>query len=314
MNFLFGGKNMKKMDFHVHISNDQTDVQKSIVNFKALSERNHLSGICIQSAVMSSNGLHPDCNEKALEIIKADKNWYAFASLHHDRDFVEQTKEYMDKGFRGIKMLEGKPTVYRNYGYGFDHPRYEAFFDYAEKNVIPLDIHNNDPLIHWDRNKISERALRKGWYYDSTFPPQKHFFDVLENILDRHPGLHAALAHFGFYSDNIKKAEILMEKCPNLFMDMTPAMIIYGQLSETPAEAKAFLLKYQDRILYGTDVSNCIEGEVREMNDTKTRLMHAFYEGNSECEIGGFKIQGLDLPEDVLKKLYWDNAISFMGV
>ena len=105
-----------------------------------------------------------------------------------------------------------------------------------------------------------------------------------------------------------------MEKCPNLFMDMTPAMIIYSQLSETPVEAKAFLINYQDRILFGTDVSNCIEGEVREMNDTKTQLMNAFYEGSSECEIGGFKIQGLDLPDDVLKKLYWDNAMRFMDV
>jgi len=307
------GASMKKMDFHVHISNDQTDVLQSIENFKSLSERNHLSAICIQSAVMSSNGMHPNCNEKALEIIKGNENWYAFASLHHDRDFVEQTKEYMDKGFRGIKMLEGKPTLYRNYGYGFDHPRFEAFFDYAEKNAIPLDIHNNDPLIHWDINKISERALKKGWYYDSTFPTQKYFFDVLENILDRHPGLHAALAHFGFYSDDIQKAEALMEKCPNLVMDMTPAMIIYDQLSNTPDEAKAFLLKYQDRILYGTDVSNCIEGEVREMNDTKTLLMRAFYEGDGEYEIGGFHIKGMNLPSCVLEKLYFHNAMRFIG-
>ncbi len=305
---------MKKMDFHVHISNDQTDVARSIEYFKELSERNRLDSICLQSAVMSSNGLHPDCNEKALKIIEGDKNWHAFASLHHERDFVEQTKEYMDKGFRGIKLLEGKPTLYRNYGYGFDQTRFEAFFDYAEKNEIPLDIHNSDPLIHWDITRISERALRKGWYYDETFPSQAYFFNVLESVLERHPNLRAALAHFGFYSDNIEKAEMLMEKCPNLYMDMTPAMIIYGQLSETPEQTKAFLSKYEDRILYGTDVSNCIEGEVREMNDTKTRLMHAFYEGTGEEEIGGFTIRGMNLCENALEKLYYENACRFMKI
>lgn len=305
---------MKKMDFHVHISNDQTDVKRSVQYFEELSERNGLDGLCIMSAVMSSNGKHPDCNEKALEIIKGHENWYAFASLHHEIDFVEQTKEYMDRGFRGIKMLEGKPTVYRNYGYGFEHPRFEPFFDYCEKNAVPLLIHNNDPLIHWDINKISERALRKGWYYDSTFPPQEYFFETLESVLKRHPNLHVALAHFGFYSDNIDRCVHYMEMCPNLIMDMTPAMIIYGQLSETPEKAKAFLMKYQDRILYGSDVSNCIEGEVREMNDTKTRLMHTFFEGTKEEEIGGFLIRGMNLPGEVLKKLYFDNGMRFMGI
>ena len=304
---------MKKMDFHVHISNDQTDVQKSIEYFEALSERNHLDAICIQSAVMSSNGMHPDCNEKALEIIKNHNNWYAFASLHHERDFVEQTKEYMDKGFRGIKMLEGKPTVYRKYGYGFENPRFESFFDYAERNAIPLLIHNNDPLIHWDINKISERALRKGWYYDSSFPSQEYFFEVLEAVLKRHPNLHAALAHFGFYSDNIEKAEYFMELCPNLFMDMTPAMIIYDQLSRTPEKTKQFLMKYQNRLIYGTDVSNCVEGEVRKMNDAKTKLMHAFFEKSDEQDIESFHIQGMNLPYDHLRKLYYDNAINFIN-
>lgn len=305
---------MKKMDFHVHISNDQTDVKKSIEYFSALSERNGLDAICIQASVRSSNGFHPDTNEKAFEICQSNKNWYAFASLHHDRDFVEQAKEYTDRGFKGIKLLEGKPTVHRVYGYGFDDKRFDAFFDYCEKEQIPLDIHNSDPMIHWDITKISERALRKGWYYDSTFPSQEYFFTSLEGVLSRHRYLRAALAHFGFYSDNIKRAERLMEMCPHLRMDMTPAMIVYGQLSETPDAAKGFLIRYQDRILYGTDVSNCIEGEVREMNDTKTKLMHAFYEGNSTEEIGGFTIRGLNLPESVLEKLYYENALRFMRI
>ena len=302
------------MDFHVHISNDQTDVQTSIAYFNALSERNGLDAICIQASVRSSNGFHLDTNEKALEICAANENWYAFASLHHDKDFVSQAKEYMERGFKGIKMLEGKPTIHRAYGYGFDHPRFEAFFDYCEKEQIPLDIHNSDPLVHWDITKISQSAIRKGWYYDSTFPSQEYFFETLEKVLEKHRNLRAALAHFGFYSDNIKPAHRLMEMCPNLYMDMTPAMIIYGQLSETPAEAREFLVKYQDRILYGTDVSNRIEGEVREMNDMKTKLLNAFYEGDGEPEIGGFTIRGIALDQSILEKLYYKNALAFMRI
>lgn len=303
---------MNKIDFHVHVTNESTGIEESIRNFKELSQRNHLDGICIHAAEYSSNGEHPDCNEKALAVSNADPHWYAFAGLHHACDFVEQAKEYMDRGFRGIKLLEGKPSLYKYYGYGFDHPRFEPFFAYAEKYGIPLMIHNNDPLIHWDINKISPSAIAKGWYYDSSFPSQEHFFTVLEGILARHPALHAAIAHFGFYSDNIERAAALMEKYPNLMMDMTPAPIIYYELSERQEEAKAFLLKYHDRLIYGTDVSNLIEGSVRELNERKTRIMDVFYEGSSACEVGDHVIVGMNLPSEMLKNIYCNNAMRFI--
>lgn len=303
---------MKKIDFHVHVTDEKTSVEESVRYFQELCNRNGLDGVCIHAAEYSSTGEHPDCNEKALSVSRAEPGWYAFAGLHHACNFVEQAKEYMDRGFRGIKLLEGKPSLYRYYGYGFEHPRFEPFFAYAEKHGIPLMIHNNDPLIHWDINKISRSAVEKGWYYDSTFPSQEYFFTVLEDILRRHPALRAAIAHFGFYSDNIPRAAALLEKYPNLMMDMTPAPIIYYELSETPEAAKRFLLKYHDRLLYGTDVSNRIEGSVRELNDRKTRIMDVFYEGTSACEISDHVIQGMNLPQEMQENIYYRNAMRFI--
>ena len=305
---------MKKMDFHVHVTETEIGVSESIRYFEDLCIRNQLDGLCIHSVDFSSIQYHPGSNELALAICNTHENWYAFAGLHHDRDFIEQTEEYMTRGFRGIKLLEGKPSLYRHYGYGFEHPRFEAFFDYAEKYNIPLDIHNNDPLHHWDINKISPSSVAKGWYYDENIPCQEHFFQVLEDMLLRHPGLHAALAHMGFYADNLPRAEKLMENCPNLMMDMTPAPIIYNELSQTPEETKAFLLKYQDRLLYGTDVSNKIEGGVRDLNDRKTLIMNAFYEGNEPFTIGKNSVVGMAFPEEVLEKIYWTNAQRFMKI
>ena len=305
---------MRKIDFHVHVTDESTNIDESICYFTELCQRNKLDGLCIHAAEYSSTGEHPDCNEKALAVSRANANWYAFAGLHHAEDFVEQTKAYMDQGFRGIKLLEGKPSLYRYYGYGFEHPRFEPFFAYAEKMEIPLLIHNNDPLLHWDITKISQSAIDKGWYYDSTFPSQEHFFSVLEDVLMRHPMLDAAIAHFGFYSDNITRADSLMAKYPHLMMDMTPAPIIYYELSQTPDEAKAFILKYHDRLLYGTDVPNKIEGSARELNDRKTRIMNAFFEGAQPVEIGGHSIAGLHLPAQILENIYYNNAMRFMKV
>lgn len=305
---------MRKMDFHVHALDNSTTVAQSIQNFEAYCQRNNFDGICIHAVPVSSIITHTDCNEKALAISNANPNWYAFAGLHHDQDFIEQTKRYMDQGFRGIKLLEGKPSLYRYYGYGFEHPRFDEFYAFAAENAIPLLIHNNDPLKHWDINKISKSAIEKGWYYDHTIPSQEHFFKVLEDILLRHPQIHAALAHYGFYSNNIPRAEKLMEACPNLMMDMTPAPIIYDELSLTPVETKEFILKYQDRLLYGTDVNNKIEGSVRDLNDRKTLIMNAFYEGTEPFSIGKNSVVGLGLKDDVLEKIYWNNAHRFMQI
>ena len=304
---------MKQFDFHVHVTDEDTDVETSIRYFRELCERNGLDRICIHAAEYSSEGDHLDCNEKALAVSKGDPKWFAFAGLHHTSDFVEQAKQYMAQGFKGIKLLEGKPSLYRHYGYGFDHPRFEPFFAYAEENEIPLLIHNNDPLLHWDINKISQDAIARGWYYDSTMPSQEHFFRVLEDVFEKHPNLHAAIAHFGFYSDDLPRAEWLMEKYPNLLMDMTPALIIFDELSQTPEQTSAFIRKYHDRMLFGSDVSNKIEGKVRELNDKKTKVMKAFYEGSGRSQIGSHTIEGMALEGEVLENIYYNNAMRFIG-
>ena len=307
---------LKILDFHVHVTDNATGVEESIRYFSDYCSQRGFVGVCIHAAeYTSSRGGHPDCNEKALAVSRAIPNSYAFAGLHHVRDFVEQTKEYMERGFRGIKLLEGKPSCYRHYGYGFDHPRFQAFFAYAEEQGIPLLIHNNDPLDNWDISKVSESAFQKGWYYDASMPSQEDFFRVLEeDVLAKHPKLRAAIAHFGFYSNNLERAESLMERFPNLIMDMTPALCIFDELSETPERTRAFLEKYQDRIIYGTDVSNRIEGSVRTLNEKKVAVMQAFYEGTEIVRVADRTIAGMGLSEEILEKLYYNNAMRFLGV
>ena len=304
---------MKKIDFHIHLSNNNIiPIEQSVENLTRYCKSKNLCGVCILGLYVSSSGENRYCNDRALAISKAMPDSYAFAGLLPDRDYVEQAKEYMEKGFKGIKLIEGKPSMYRRYGSGYEHPRFEAFFDYAEKNEIPLIIHNNDPARNWNKSLMSPSSIKKGWYYDESMPSHDYFTKVMEDVFDRHPMLHAALAHFGFYSNKIDGAVRLMEKCPNLMMDMTPAPIIYEQFSDTPEQTRDFILKYQDRMFYGTDVINIIEGSVKELNDRKTAIMDAFYEGKGEYTVGKYRIVGMNLDESILKKIYYDNAMNFI--
>ncbi|MBR6794185.1 MAG: amidohydrolase family protein [Clostridia bacterium] len=299
------------MDFHVH-NHIHTTPEEAAVYMKEMIDRLGYEGIGIMASLHSSRGPYPTSNEDAMALVKLLPGSIAFAGLDHERDFVEQTKEYMEAGFKGIKLLEGKPSEWRYRGYGYEHPRFDAFFDYCEKEGIPLLIHNNDPLANWDLSKADERAIKMGWVYDENVPSQEWFFEQLEHRLLTHPNLRAAIAHFGFYSNDIPRAERLMEACPNLVMDITPAILIYPQLSETPEAAEAFFRKYHTRIIYGTDADTKLEGFAREYNDKKRAIITHFLEGDEPREIAGNLIHPIKLEREMLENIYYNNAMRFI--
>jgi len=303
---------MEKIDFHVHCISD-ISAERSASYFRDMMERKSYKGICVQGLMHCCGVYYANGNALALTISKLLPESYAFAGLDHGRDFIEQTKEYMAMGFRGIKLLEGKPTEWRYFGYSYNSPEFEKFFSYCETEKIPLLIHNNDPLNNWDMTKATKRAIENGWVYDETVPSQEWFFEQLEQVLMRHTNLRAAIAHFGFYADCISRAEHLIEMCPNLMMDITPAIDIYSQLSKNPKEAKAFFEKYHTRILYGTDADNELIGFAREYNDLKVEIITHFLEGDEPKEIGNDWIHPIKMEEKMLENIYYNNAMRFIS-
>ena len=304
---------MKKIDFHVHILN-QIPVEDTVKNFSDMCDRKGYEGVVIQTLCHATDGSDLLANEKALQIISAMPNSYAFASLKYDENFVEQTKKYMSLGFRGIKLLNGKPTEYKYSGLGIEHERFAPFFEFCEKEQFPVLIHNNDPAMHWDITKASKRAIEKGWVYDETFPSHKYLFEALEKTLERFPHLKVALAHLGFYSNNLYKAEELLECFPNLYFDITPALIIYSELSQAPELSNAFFTKYHDRLIYGTDAENDLVGKARAYNDLKTEIITHFLEGEGSRDIGEYHICPIKLEQYMLQNIYYNNAKKFMNI
>ncbi len=303
---------MKKIDFHVHIL-DQIPLEETAKNFSAVCERKGYEGVVIQSLFHATNQADPLCNEKALKLLEMIPNSYAFASVSYDEDFVEQTKRYIAQGFSGIKLLNGKPTEYKYSGLGLEHERFGPFFAFCEAEQFPILIHNNDPAASWDITKASKRAIEKGWVYDGTFPTHEYLYEALEGTLAKYPKLKVAIAHLGFYANKLDHAEELLERFPNLYFDITPALIIYAEFSETPERSEAFFRKYHDRLIYGTDADNDLVGEVREYNDLKTEIITHFLEGEGERDIGGYHICPIKLERYMLENIYYNNAKRFMG-
>lgn len=309
-------KKMKKMDMHIH-TYGQIPMDEQVAYMKEMMELRGYCGLGFVACFRNSVGFHYDSNDVTMELKRRIPGSFAFASLDHGKDFIEQAKLYMEQGFDGIKLLEGKPSIYRFWGTGYEGPRMDEFFAYAEEHDIPLVIHNNDPRANWDpANPKADHLKDKGWYYgDGDVPSQEEFFRMLEGVLERHPNLRAALSHMGFYYDNLPRVSALMDRCPNLYMDLTPAVEVFMELSLTPEETRAFIRKYSKRMFYGTDTSvDWTPGSrIREFNDRKVRMMEVFFEGDEpEVVAGKYPVVPMHIEPEILEDIYYYNALRFM--
>ncbi|MBE6602515.1 MAG: hypothetical protein E7637_08475 [Ruminococcaceae bacterium] len=306
---------MKKLDFHVHVhkwgeQHGSADVAAS-----------HLRAMCAEygyetvGLIAFTTYDDMENNEQVLRIKERMPEAIAFASPRPGTDFAKDTEYYMRNGFEGIKLIRaGKPNRHRQYGGHFwDDPIYADLFAYCEENAVPILLHNNDPLIHWDLKNAPKRAIEQGWVYDETYPTQAEFFEHLENMLEKYPRLNLALAHMGFYADDLPHAAELLDRYPNLKLDVTPAILIYEQLSKTPAESEVFFRKYHDRLIFGTDADADQTGERKAYTNLKNRLTSAFFGGGEPVEIEGRHVHPISLSDEMLEDIYYNNAMRFIG-
>ena len=303
---------MKKIDFHVHLT-DGCKVEESAKNFTKMCERHGYDGVAIMAISHHYGRFINDINERCMAVKKLMKNSYVFACPVHDgSEYTEQAKRFMSEGFDGIKLLNGKPSEFRDLKCGIDDPILDRFFAYAEREGIPIMLHNNDPELHWDITKMTPRAIERGWHYDSTIPSHEYFDGVLDKMLLRYPALNIAIAHMGFHANELEHLTMLMESCPNLKVDITPALIIYSHLTNNLSEAQKFFNKYSHRLIYGTDAESNLTGAALDYNNKKVSIIRQFLEGEGEKEIDGQLTGSIKLTDAQLQDIYYNNAINFV--
>lgn len=229
-----------------------------------------------------------------------------------------QARQYMDMGFDGIKMVELKPMIYKQLGGPvLASERYEGMWRFMEETGAPVLLHMGDPETYWDINRVTPMALERGWFCgDGTFPPLEELYADVERVLDRHPKLNISLAHFYFLSDQPERAEKFLDRHPYARFDLTPGREMYENFSKRPDEWRAFFLRYQDRILYGTDNgwggSQIAEDKYR-LLELNASVQHRFLQTGDTFEGYGFQIHGLNLPVKVLEKIYYKNFERMAG-
>lgn len=214
--------------------------------------------------------------------------------------FLKQAEFYMAAGFDGIKMIEGRPNQRHICG-GFDDEKYQLFYKYAEENQIPIVMHANGSEISW----------REGGKMYGKHPDWLELYEEMERVMEKYPELRVTIAHFFFASERIELASSFLDRWENVYYDLCPNQFMYLDFQKNPKEWTAFFEKYQDRLIYGTDIgSNTKDIEGTEA-ESLVHMVRGFFEETEHFSELGYDFSPMPLNESILRKIYKENMMSF---
>ena len=150
---------------------------------------------------------------------------------------------------------------------------------------------------------------------------KKQYSEILD-VLQNNPTLKVIFAHFFFMSAQLDRLAGYLDQFPNMAVDLTPGIEMYYHFSQNIQKTRDFFMKYQDRILFGTDIGarallvDPANGIQLDESQKRVFVVRSFLEKEGEFHLdeNGFlfgdskvPLYGLDLPTTVLEKIYYKN-------
>lgn len=263
-----------------------------------------------------------------------------------DPQFVQMARESLRRCYEQgglawkIHKILGLGAIYSDGSLvPVDAPELDAIFDYAGELDIPVLIHSGDPQAFFeaptpDNERYEELAVHPGWsFYGPEFPSWEQVFAQFERRVARHPGVTFIGAHFGNAPEDPARVAQLLERYPNLYIDTAARVPEIGR--QDPQEMHDFFVRYQDRILFATDLgygrdrmgrlhlalgSSGAEPPTDEEIERFWASTYRYFETrdvgfpNPTPIQGRWPISGIGLPREVLEKLYHGNAERLYGI
>ena len=289
-----------------------------------------LDEACVKHYVDLDGGWGEDILNQHLDIFqaKAPEQFSVFGGVEWRRwqdlgdifpDWASnRLRTQKERGARGLKVWKSFGLHVRDqHGklVDVDDERLDPIWQTAGELGLPIVIHVADPVAFFDpidgRNeRWEELGDHPDWAFTSPpFPPFMHIMEGLFRLVKRHPATTFIGAHVGCYAENLNWVGQMLDACPNYFIDISARA---GELGRQPYSTRKFLIQYQDRVLFGSDMGP---------EPAEYRLYYRFLETDDEyfnyntTEVpaqGRWHVHGLYLPEDVLKKIYRQNAIQVL--
>ncbi len=294
-----------RIDVHVHINNNYTGIKNYLVLRENMLKKNK-TDLAMLINLGGEESIDTISEVSGNRIMTCISDYRPFRGLNHK---PEDMASSLKRGYAGYKIWYGPYSRGLKKGEeGFkyiDDPVHEPMFTAMEETGMPgASVHIADPNgPFWDRGK---------WAAD----PVEYWRQIigLERVLQRHPKLLIVAAHGAWLV--VQDAQIdflryLLSTYPNFYVDLAATFQYYHLVNYD--NLRDFIIEYSDRILYGTDIGIIKnESEVPEYINRYARTFRML-ETDERVEGGFFGMnpaKGLNLPKDVLEKIYYKNALG----
>ncbi|MFT4603851.1 MAG: putative TIM-barrel fold metal-dependent hydrolase [Rhodothermales bacterium] len=267
------------------------------------------AGDRLERAIANTEGRHP-----SRFVTFANVNFDSVGAPGWTERAVAQLAADFDAGARGLKIYKSLGMDVRDIAgdrVAVDDPRLDPIWALCGERGMPVLIHTADPAMFWQpRNMHNERwlelRLRAQRYRPADqFPPFDTIMGEQHSLFSNHPGTTFIAAHLGWLGSDLDQLGALLDANPNVYTEIGA---VVQELGRQPRFAASWLTQYKDRVLFGKDFYNPVEFhtyfrvlETDHEYFPYYRKYHAFW-----------RLYGLALPEDVLRAIYYENALRII--
>lgn len=272
------------------------------------------------------DGFYGLSQERILDTFRPWGDFFiTFVSVNTDLARVPGFEKYVrqhlcrarDLGARGIKLFKHVSIMLRqpdgSYTPGrnilIDDERLGVIWATAAELKLPVLAHIADPVAFFEPvDHRNERYLELQAHPDWSFYGKTYTFEELMeaqcNLLARNPDTMFVIPHVGSHAENLAFVSECLSHYPNLYVDIAARI---DEMGRQPYTSREFFLAHQDRILFGTDAFTETAGWIY---GSYYRFLET-YDEYFQC--GNFPAYGIGLPDSVLEKVYYSNALRVLG-
>jgi predicted TIM-barrel fold metal-dependent hydrolase len=307
------------IDVHCHL-NDEIVMRKSVDPDRFIRVMNEIN---VQSAISLTGGWDQKLEQSIHSLAKHyPGRFYVFCQIDYahldDPGYLAALIERSwQAGARGVKVLKDLGLTVRDRRgdrVRFDDPRLDSVWETAGKLNMPVAIHTADPDAFFTRidrhnERYNELVVHPDWsYFGKGFPAKSELLEQRNRVFERHSGTRFWGLHMANRSENLDEVTEWMEKYPNLSVELGGRI---AELGRQPRRAGRFLRQFQDRVMFGMDTDLTVACYRAYFRFLETEDEYFDYPGYPWQ--GRWKIYGMGLSDEVLKKLYYDNAARELG-
>ena len=247
-------------------------------------------------------------------------------------DVIERIDEAVKEGAIAVKVWKNIGMDYRDQAENLvmiDSPILDPIFNHIQQIDIPLIGHQGEPKNCW--LPVSKMTVNNDKQYFAAHP-QYHMYlhpempsyekqmQVRNNMLDKHPDMHFMGAHLASLEWSVDQIAAFLDAYPKAVVDMAARMgQIQYQSNLDREKVRNFFIRYQDRILYATDLTHSPEASDAQLKqEVHKKWLEDWKYLNTDLsmevpEVDG-KIIGLALPKEVINNLYFANTKHFFNI